>query len=122
MNALFHIVDRGVWHSAVAGDDYRAASLESEGFIHCSFADQVEGVANHLYRDRDGLCVVELDARAITAGIVVEDSYGTGTAFPHVYGTIPTAAAVAVHELTRAANGDYRFTVGGAGAAASSDR
>jgi uncharacterized protein (DUF952 family) len=123
MDALFHIVDQSVWRSAVAGGgDYRAASLEGEGFIHCSFADQVEGVANNLYRDRDGLCVVELDPGAITAGIVTEDSYGTGTAFPHVYGSIPAAAAVAVHELTRAANGDYRFTVGGAGAAASSDR
>lgn len=121
VSALFHIVDRNRWAAAVEAGEYRAASLQTEGFIHCSFADQVAGVANNRYRDAEGLCVVELDPSRIRADVVVEDSYGSGTAFPHIYGAVPVDAAVAVHELARDANGDYAFTAGGAAGAASPD-
>lgn len=113
MTALFHILQRGVWTAALAAGEYRAASLDTEGFIHCSFADQVAGVANRLYRDVADLCVVEFEQGRIPARVVVEDSYGSGTAFPHVYGPIPVNAAIAVHELMRGADGTYLFTAGG---------
>jgi uncharacterized protein (DUF952 family) len=122
MDALFHIVDRSAWQNAVDRGEYRAESLGREGFIHCSFASQVAGVANARYRDVEGLCVVELDPARLGARVVVEDSYGSGTAFPHVYGPIVATAAVRVHELRRDADGDYRFSPSGAAGAASSDR
>jgi uncharacterized protein (DUF952 family) len=122
VDALFHIVAREAWTAAVTAGVYRAPSLQSEGFIHCSFADQVAGVANDLYGDEADLCVVELDPALIFERIVVEDSYGSGVEFPHVYGPIPTSAAVAVHAVTRGPAGEHRFTGGGAGASASPDR
>ena len=122
MDALFHIVDRSAWRDAVDHGEYRAESLGSEGFIHCSFAGQVADVANARYRDAEDLCVVELDPARLDAAVRVEDSYGSGQAFPHVYGMIPVAAAVAVHALVRRADGDYRFTACGAAGAASPDR
>jgi uncharacterized protein (DUF952 family) len=122
MDALFHIVHRSAWQDAVDRGAFRAESLGNEGFIHCSFASQVAGVANALYRDVEGLCVVELDPARLDAPVVVEDSYGSGTAYPHVYGPIIPTAAVRVHELPRDAGGDYRFSPSGAAGAASSDR
>ncbi|PZS15009.1 MAG: DUF952 domain-containing protein [Pseudonocardiales bacterium] len=122
MDALFHIVARSDWRAAVARGSYRPPSLVHEGFVHCSFAGQVVQVANARYRDTGDLCVVELDPARLGAQVVVEDSYVSGTAYPHVYGPIPTDAAVAVHELTRSAEGGYRFTVPGAAGHASSDR
>jgi uncharacterized protein (DUF952 family) len=122
MDALFHIVDRSAWQAAVGCGEYRAESLGTEGFIHCSFASQVADVANALYRDFDGLCVVELDPARLDARLVVEDSYGSGMAFPHVYGPIDPAAAVRVHELPRGPGEDYRFSACGAAGAASPDR
>ena len=122
MDVLFHIVGRSDWRAAVARGEYRVESLGSEGFVHCSFAGQVAGVANALYRDVDDICVVEIDPARLDARVLVEDSYAGGTAFPHVYGPIPAAAAVAVHDLTRGADGDYRFTVPGAADSASPDR
>jgi len=122
MERLFHIVGRSDWQCAVPAGEYRAASLDSEGFIHCSFAGQVAGVANRLYRDVAELCVLEIDPMRLSARVLVEDSYGSGTAFPHVYGPIPVAAAVAVHELTRGVEGAYWFTAPGAGGSASPDR
>ena len=122
MDPLFHIVDRSAWQDAVERGEYRAESLAGEGFIHCSFATQVTDVANARFRGVDGLCVVELDPARIDARIVVEDSYGSGTAYPHIYGPVNAAAAVRVHELPRDAAGDYRFSACGAAGAASSDR
>jgi len=122
MDAIFHIVGRSEWRAAAATGEYRAESLGGEGFVHCSFAGQVAGVANSLYRDLGDLCVVELDPARLDTRVQVEDSYGNGMAFPHVYGPIPVAAAVAVHDLTRGADGDYRFTVAGAAGPASPDR
>ena len=95
--------------------------MDEEGFVHLSFADQVAGSANRHCGEAGELLAVELDPVAIGAEIRVEDSYGSGAAFPHAYGPIPVAAAVAVHPLDRGEDGRWRFTRDRAGAAASPD-
>lgn len=119
---LFHILRRPAWTEALAAGSYRPPSLADEGFVHFSFAEQVAGTANARFRDVPDLIVLEFDAALVGADVVVEDSYGSGMAFPHVYAPIPVAAAVAVHELRRDQAGDYEFTPGRAGGAASPDR
>jgi uncharacterized protein (DUF952 family) len=105
--SLFHIVAPDAWPQH---GEYRPASLADQGFVHLSFADQVEAVANASYRDAAELVVVELDPSALDAEVRVEDSYGEGVAFPHAYGPLPASAAVAVHRLGRAADGTWTFT------------
>jgi uncharacterized protein (DUF952 family) len=105
--SLFHIVAAADWPTT---GDYRPPSLSAEGFVHLSFADQVTDVANARYRDATGLVVVELDPVALGAEIRVEDSYGGGTAFPHLYGPLPVSAAMAVHPLERTPDGGWRFS------------
>jgi uncharacterized protein (DUF952 family) len=117
---IFHIVDRATWAAAVETGEYEPAAFAHDGFVHFSFADQVAGVANARYRDEPDLIVVEVDADP--ADVVVEDSYGSGVEFPHIYRPIPTSAAVATHELRRNADGDWVFSTGGASASASPDR
>lgn len=119
---LFHIIAPEAWADAVAHGEYRPSSLESEGFVHFSFADQVAATANLRYREETDLIVVEVDPGAVGAEVRVEDSYGSGTEFPHVYGAIPTAAARSITPLTRDAEGAWTFTPGDAAAAASLDR
>lgn len=119
---LFHIIAPDAWADAVALGEYRPSSLGTEGFVHFSFAEQVAGTANLRYRDEADLVVVEIDPSDVEAELRVEDSYGSGTEFPHIYGAIPTAVARAVVPLTRGADGDWVFTPGDAGAAASRDR
>ncbi len=97
---LFAIVDEQVWANAVTAGTYRPPSLASEGFVHCSFADQVAGTAARWFGDVGGLIVVELDSATVPE-VRIEDSYGRGQSFPHIYGAVPTAAAVAVWPLTR---------------------
>jgi uncharacterized protein (DUF952 family) len=108
---LFHIVPEAQWSDVV--DTYRPDSLLTEGFVHCSFADQVAGAADRHYRLVEDLVVVELDPHAIGSEIRVEDSTGSGRAYPHVYGPIPRRAAVAVHALQRDGSGHYLFSPAG---------
>jgi uncharacterized protein (DUF952 family)/lysophospholipase L1-like esterase len=117
--SLFHIVAPADWPAAGV---YRPPSLADEGFVHLSFADQVEGVVNTWYRDGPDLVAVELDPALLGAEIRVEDSYRAGATFPHLYGPVPVSAAIAVHPFARAADGAWRFSPGGATAPASSGR
>jgi uncharacterized protein (DUF952 family)/lysophospholipase L1-like esterase len=117
--SLFHIVAPGDWP---ASGYYRPSSLAEQGFVHFSFADQVEGVANARYRDHTELLVIEVDGAALGVEIRVEDSYQAGEAFPHGYGPVPVDAAIAVHRLTWGAAGKWQFSRDGAAVPASSDR
>jgi uncharacterized protein (DUF952 family)/lysophospholipase L1-like esterase len=117
--SLFHLVAPGDWP---ATGWYAPPSLAAEGFVHLSFADQVAGSANRHYGDAAELAAVELDPAALPARIAVEDSYGGGTAFPHVYGPVPAGAAVAVHPLDRGPDGAWAFNPVPAGVAASPGR
>lgn len=111
MQPIFHLVPAATWRAACDCGRYAPESLASEGFVHFSFADQVAGTANHLYHDRDDLIVVEVDPARLGSEVVVEDLYGMGEAFPHFYGPIPTAAAIAEHPLRRGPRGDFVFDV-----------
>jgi uncharacterized protein (DUF952 family) len=117
--SLFHLVAPELWP---ASGLYRPPSLDTEGFVHLSFRDQVAGVANNLYREAPNLMVVELDPMALPDRIEVEDSYGSGTAFPHVYGPVPVRAEITRHPLTRTPDGSWAFSPDPAGAAASPGR
>ena len=111
MQHLFHIVPEAQWSDVV--ETYRPDSLLIEGFVHCSFADQVAGAADRHYRLVEDLVVVELDPNTIGSEIRVEDSTGSGISYPHVYGPIPRRSAVAVHALQRDASGHYLFSPSG---------
>jgi uncharacterized protein (DUF952 family) len=108
---LFHIVEKSRWDDAVAEGRYAPESLAAEGFVHCSYAEQVEPVVNALYREAPDLVVVELDGALLDVPVVVEDTYGTGTWYPHVYGPIAVRAQIGEHALVRRADG--RWTVAG---------
>jgi uncharacterized protein (DUF952 family) len=109
MEPIFHIVAARAWDAACEVGRYLPDSLAGDGFVHFSFASQVVATANLWYRDRDDLIVVEVDPARLADPVVSEDLYGRGETFPHVYGPIPTSAAVGRHELSRTPDGGYAF-------------
>jgi uncharacterized protein (DUF952 family) len=108
---LFHILGAETWSAYAADDVYRPESLASEGFVHLSYADQVLGTAERFYRDLASPVAVEFPRSGLGAPVIDEDTYGSGQAFPHLYGPVPVGAAVAVHPLSRSASGEYRWVL-----------
>jgi uncharacterized protein (DUF952 family) len=107
MNPIFHLVLPPHWDTA-ATEPYRAASLDKEGFIHCSHRPQVAWAANRFYAQAADLLVLEIDPARLTSPVRDEDA-GWGERFPHIYGPLDRAAVVAVHRLRRDAEGRWVF-------------
>ncbi len=108
MPTIYHLVPRRVWEEPPE-QPYRADSLSSEGFIHCSFAEQVAWAANRFYADQRDLLVLHLDPSRLSSP-VREEACESGEIFPHIYGPINRDAVVMVQPLTRGADGRWQFS------------
>ena len=85
-------------------------SLAEVGFIHCSFANQVQTIADLVYVGRDDIVLLEIDTAQVEPAIRVEQAEGTDEAFPHIYGPLSVAAVVAAHDVPLESDG--RLAVG----------
>lgn len=99
-STILHIALPSDWHQAQHDGEYRVStrgvSLEQEGFIHCSYPSQLEGVANRFYADLSALLLLHVDIGLLDAELRVEPpADGIDELFPHVYGPIPLTAVVA---------------------------
>ncbi|MFQ3592507.1 MAG: DUF952 domain-containing protein [Gemmataceae bacterium] len=99
MKRIYHLVTPDRW-PVPSGNDYLTDSLASEGFIHCSFADQVEGSANRYYGQASELLLLEIDPQRLNVPLKIEPS-GSGALFPHLYGPLHADAVIRVHRLQR---------------------
>ncbi len=93
---IYHIVLPDVW-VAFDGDLYEAASLASEGFIHCSFAGQLDDVIGRYYSGANRIVVLEIDSDKLTSKLINEPSTNNEI-YPHIYGPINRDAIVSVAE------------------------
>jgi uncharacterized protein (DUF952 family) len=105
-STIFHITEPEIWAKAAESGSYtgstRGQSLEDVGFIHCSYADQVEMIANFVYPDwNDELVVLEIDPSQLGEELKVESAFEAGIMFPHIYGPLPTTAVRAAHPLVK---------------------
>lgn len=104
---LFHITTAGEWNAALTAGEYRPRGFAREGFIHCSYADQVQGVANRLFNGADDLVLLEIDTARLGCRIVDENLEGGSQLFPHVYGPLPVGAVLNVHPFPCEADGSF---------------
>lgn len=106
---LFHIVRADLFDAARAAGEYLPEGYERDGFIHCSYREQVVGVANHLYRGQEGLVLLEIRREALESEVIDENLEGGETLFPHIYGPLPTSAVAAIHELQARSDGTFEL-------------
>jgi uncharacterized protein (DUF952 family) len=106
MRRIYHIVPRDTWERSAGV--YRADSLATEGFTHCSYRDQVAWVANQFYAAQGDLLVLCIDPDRLRSP-VRDEAPGTGERFPHVYGPIEREAVVEVRPLGRGPDGSWVF-------------
>ncbi len=108
---VFHITSRDAWVEAVHAGAYRAASLDGEGFIHSSTADQVTATAERYYRGQDSLVLLAIDASRLQAELRYEVATG-GALFPHIYGPLNLDAVRQVLLFPPNADGSFALPQG----------
>ncbi len=97
---IYHLATVADWDRAQREGSYttstRGLSLEEEGFIHASRADQWEGVRERFYADVDEpLVLLEIDTDLLGVPLVEEaPAPGVEETFPHIYGALDPAAVV----------------------------
>jgi glutathione S-transferase len=111
VTSIFHIAEADGWAEAQATGSYRRStlgrSLAEEGFIHCSYREQVEPVANAFYQGQDGLLLLEIDPAKVQAEIRVEALGDQTEGFPHIYGPLELEAVKAVRPLLTGPDGRF---------------
>ena len=107
MKPIFHITLPERWAEALKNGDYRADSLESEGFIHCSDEPQVVRSLNRFYKNIPEVRLLLIDPSCLRSRLEYEPAHGE--LFPHIYGPLNVDAVVAVETLRAEADGSYRW-------------
>ena len=90
---IYHIVLPEIWETVKIEPLYRHESLASEGFIHCSYEDQLSGVIDRYYADAKSLVILTIDPNLMAARLVAEPSTG-GEIYPHIYGPLNMSAVI----------------------------
>lgn len=109
---IFHICREDEWLAAQAEGVYRGSSQDAaDGFIHFSAADQVVASAAKHRAGQSGLVLLTVDADRLGPALKWEPSRG-GALFPHLYGTLPTAAVLRVDPLPLGPDGRHVFPDG----------
>lgn len=110
---IYHLALRAEWEAAGTAGEYRRStlgrSLEDVGFIHASFAGQVQGTADLLYRGQTDVVLLTVDPARLAAPVRVEGHGPEAERFPHIYGPIPLAAVVRVDPVPVEPDGRLRI-------------
>ncbi len=94
---IYHIVTPEIWENYKDEHEYEAESLHAEGFIHCSYRNQLEDVLERYYKNEKSVFVLHINPHLLTSKLLAEPSTG-GEIYPHVYGAINRSAIVNVEK------------------------
>ena len=110
--SFFHLTTKQAWEDALNVGTYslstKGKTLEEIGFIHGSFADQVEEVAGFVFAgSTEDLVLLQLNIDKLEShGISVRvEEARNGKSYPHIYGAIPCELVDRVSEAHMNANG-----------------
>lgn len=94
MTRVYKILPQADWAAASAQGRFDGSADDiRDGFIHLSTEDQWRETASKWFAGQADLVLVAFDAEALGPELKWEPARG-GALFPHLYGPLPTAAAV----------------------------
>jgi uncharacterized protein (DUF952 family) len=99
MAIIYHITTRQEWEAAQALRSYKATSLHTEGFIHCSEHQQVDGVLRRYFKEQRDLLLLMIDTDKLTSELKYEMAPVINEMFPHVYGPINFDAVIEIRPV-----------------------
>ncbi len=94
---IYHVVLPEVWEKFEGRPSYQAESLETEGFIHCSYENQIDAVLKRYYSKAGRVFILKLNAEKMRSKLVEEPSTN-GEVYPHLYGRLNQDAVVSIEE------------------------
>ena len=110
---IYHIAYRRDWELARRAGDYRRSTrgrtLEEQGYIHASRADQVAATANAFYAGERDLVLLVIDERRVRADVREEPVPGRDERFPHIYGPLNVDAVFETIPLEAGPDGLFAF-------------
>jgi uncharacterized protein (DUF952 family) len=114
---IYHITSRSAWIEARERGDYRAESLSTEGFIHCSTEEQVLPVAHQYFEGQNDLVLLVIESALLKPNLKWEPpaegapppGVPEGDLFPHIYGPINLDAIVKVLDIESSPDQKFSF-------------
>ncbi len=100
---IYHVTTPANWEKYQGRPSYQTDSLQTEGFIHCSYENQLPGVLKRYFAGAEKVVILTIDTEKLRSKLVAETSTA-GEAFPHLYGRLNHNAVVNVEERVLAPN------------------
>jgi len=93
---IYHITPTADWNKALMNGFYEAASLHTEGFIHCSTEAQVQGVLDRYFQGHEQILKLVIETDKLTSPLKFELAPSVNEEFPHIYGPLNLEAVIGV--------------------------
>lgn len=106
---IYHITSQEDWDEARRQGAYHHPSLTSEGFIHCAYAHQLEGVLERFFVGWTQVTILCIDPERVLSGIRIEGPISEGGPFPHLYGPLNLDAVWRIVSLEPDAHGRFEL-------------
>ena len=94
---IYHIVLPHVWERFKDRPSYQPESLDTQGFIHCSYANQLATVLDRYYPNAEKVYILKIDTEKLIPKLVEEPSTNNEV-YPHIYGRLNRRAIVDIEE------------------------
>jgi len=102
---IFHITNAQGFKSLLLTGNYLPELFSQDGFVHCSFRDQVTQTANRFFSTQDNLLLFEINEISLCNLLKIENLEGGKELFPHVYGSIPLESISQIAIMVKTKNG-----------------
>ena len=107
MSTIGKVARREEWEIAKSSGTYAPATLESEGFIHCTPLEEAAGVANFHYSGRSDLVLLYIDTERVKSEVRFNDDPYEDVSWPKIYGGLNIDAVIREVDLVPDADGVF---------------
>ena len=91
---IYHLTTLQEWELAQDKGHYESKTFDQDGFIHCSYAHQLETVLKKYFKHHENLVKLVIDPNRVLHPIKVELNAAKDDDYPHIYGPLNLEAVV----------------------------
>ena len=105
---VYKIVDPGQWRILEHEGQWSGAPIDhTDGYIHLSAADQVQGTLARHFGGAGPLLLLQIDPSALPSKRLIWEISRGGALFPHLYAPLSRTAVTSVLSLTPTPSGGH---------------